>query len=58
MTKCEHKERHKQLQKMLDELVADYIIQSGKRLGNSTIMELMTWSIGQVENPTELVKEK
>jgi hypothetical protein len=50
----EHKARHKQLQEMLDELIADYIMHTGKRLSNSTVMELMQWSAAQVDNPTDV----
>jgi hypothetical protein len=48
----DHEARHKQLHEMLDELIADYITHTGKRLSNSTVMELMQWSAAQVEHPT------
>ena len=47
----EHKDRHLILHKMLDELVADYISQSGRSL-SSTIMDLIYWSFDQTQNPT------
>jgi len=51
MTPFEHKERHVFLHKCLDELVADYIAKTGKRLSNSTIMELVQWSHDQTIKP-------
>lgn len=50
----EHKQRHLELHKMLDELGADFIRHTDKLPSKSTIMELMTWSFEQTKNPTEL----
>lgn len=52
MDRKEHKEKHIALHKMLDELVADYIIHTKKTPSGSTVMELMTWSHEQTKNPT------
>ena len=52
MLEQEHKERHKKLHEMLDELVADYLTLTDKDLSNSTVMDLVQWSAGQVNNPT------
>lgn len=42
-----HRERHELLHKYLDELVADFITQSGKRPSQGTILELIEWSAKQ-----------
>ena len=54
-TEQEHKERHELLHKMFDELAADFIAQTGKRLSKSTCMELLQWSFEQTNHPTEKV---
>lgn len=38
---------------MLDELIADYIRHTDKRLSNSTLMELIEWSFEQTKNPKD-----
>jgi len=48
-----HKERHAELHKMLDELVADFIMHTSKRPSTSSVLELMQWSADQVDYPTE-----
>ena len=53
MTPNEHKEIHVQLHKSLDELLADFLEQTGKLLSQTTIMELIEWSYRQTQNPTE-----
>lgn len=53
MTVEEHRERHVLLHRMLDELVADFIGQSGKRPSETTVLELIFWSSEQMVNPTE-----
>jgi hypothetical protein len=50
MTPEEHKARHIELHGFLDELFADFITHGNGRTGN-TIMELITWSFKQSENP-------
>ena len=66
LTREEHIQRHKDLHKALDELVADWIAhnyhlpmdnfpeKSYKGLSGTSIQQLMEWSSQQVENPTEL----
>lgn len=49
-----HIERHQLLHRCLDELAADFIQLTGKRPSQATILELMTWSAGQLENPSEV----
>lgn len=52
LTEGEHRLRHKQLHKSLDELSADFINHTGKLLSETTIMELMIWSFEQTKNPS------
>lgn len=55
MTKKEHKNRHLELHKALDELVADFLSHNKFKLPSSTTLyELMKWSHGQTFEPTEL----
>lgn len=49
----EHKARHVELHKKLDELLADFIGHTGKTPSHTTIMELLTWSFEQTNQPTE-----
>lgn len=55
MKKDEHKQRHIELHKALDELFADYITHHpGKsRFTKVTIGELLEWTYEQTINPTE-----
>ncbi len=48
-----HAQRHKELHKALDELLADFILQTGKMPSRTTLFEFMEWSHGQTINPTE-----
>lgn len=56
MDKIEHKLRHQELHKMLDELIADYILHTNKLLSNTTLIELIKWSYEQTIKPMELKK--
>lgn len=47
----EHKARHVQLHAMLDELLGDFISNTGKGL-TATVGELTKWSSEQRTNPT------
>jgi len=49
LTKVQHKKRHIKLHKCLDELMADYIDETGKLPSNTTVMELMNWSFLQTK---------
>ena len=53
MTFGDHKIRHEELHRALDELCADFIGQMGKLPSNTPIYELMKWSHEQTINPTE-----
>lgn len=48
-----YKERHEYLHMILDELVADFIDQTGNLPSKTTIIELMQWSNLQTKNPTK-----
>ena len=48
----QHKKRHTELHRALDELVADFITYTGKRPSQSTVLELMEWSAKQMHKPT------
>jgi hypothetical protein len=49
----EHRTRHALLQRMLDEIVADFISHTYHLPSNVSVMDLMKWSSSQVDNPTE-----
>lgn len=53
MNKEQHKHRHVELHRMLDELLADYIKHTNKLLSKSSLIELMEWSFKQTTNPDE-----
>lgn len=52
MDKIEHKIRHLELHRALDELMADFVIHTRKRLSKTNIMDLAKWSFDQTINPT------
>jgi hypothetical protein len=49
----EHRKRHQQLHKALDELVADYIGETEALPSKTTILELINWSYKQTQGETE-----
>lgn len=51
MDENEHRQRHRELHNSLDELVADFIIGTGKLPSETTVMELMQWSHKQTIDP-------
>ena len=53
MTEQEHHERHKELHRSLDELLADFITHSGLngRFTSRPIMELLDWAHKQAKQP-------
>jgi hemerythrin len=51
MTKEEHKKRHQELHKALDELAADIIKNTDRRPSQISILELIEWSHQQTINP-------
>jgi hypothetical protein len=55
MEREEHKQRHQELHKLLDELLADFIRHTGKLPSQTTVMELLEWSSQQTSCPTEEV---
>jgi hypothetical protein len=48
-----HRARHVELHRLLDELLADMIQQTGCLPSRTTILELLQWSHAQTVNPTE-----
>lgn len=53
MTEAEHRQRHKELHKSFDELLADYLIQHhGALPTNIDFVEFLTWAYEQTINPT------
>ena len=57
----EHKERHIQLHKSLDELCGDYIRHTEMLLSDVSLMDLIEWSHLQTLNPSflsENIEEK
>lgn len=53
MTPKEHRARHEELHRMLDELLADFIVQNGSARPSATpIMTLVQWSYEQTLVPT------
>ena len=51
MTEKEHIDRHIELHKYLDELIADWITHTENRPSKSTVLELMQWSHTQTVQP-------
>ena len=54
MTPEEHKKRHEELFKSLDELVADFIRHTCALPSKTNLMDFMTWASEQRDNPTEI----
>ncbi len=53
MTGKEHAERHEELHKMLDELVADFISHTENSLSGTSVYSLMQWSWEQTKAPSK-----
>ena len=49
----EHKQRHKKLHKALDELMADFMMHTGKFISRTSLKDLMEWAFEQTKNPTD-----
>jgi hypothetical protein len=58
MNEKEHLKRHQLLHKELDELIADFIQETGKLPSKTTLMELITWSHEQTIKPTKIKNGK
>jgi len=58
LSNLEHQERHAQLHKSFDELVADFIDQTGKLPTKTSIYELMVWSHEQTIKPSVKFAQK
>ena len=58
LTHDEHRQRHVELHKALDELIADFLFHVRRKLpDDTTIMELMIWSHQQTIEPWEFDKD-
>ena len=53
MEREKHIERHKELHKAVDELLADYITHVPSASIDDSIYTLVKWSYEQTKNPTE-----
>jgi hypothetical protein len=53
ITPEKHLQRHKELHRYLDELIADFIGHTGGLPSSCTIMDLMQWSHAQTISPTD-----
>lgn len=49
----EHRERHLKLHRMLDELCADWIWETGGMPSKATVLDLMNWSHDQTLDPSD-----
>lgn len=54
MTPKQHKRRHEELHRALDELLADYLQQHHALPSNISVMDLLQWSHEQTQNPTDV----
>lgn len=53
MTIKEHRQRHKELHKSLDELLADFIWHTTELPSKTSLLKLLDWSHKQTINPEE-----
>ena len=53
MDKEKHIEKHKELHNKLDELIADFIRETGGLPSTTGLIEFLEWSYIQTTNPTE-----
>ncbi len=53
ISKEEHIQRHVELHKALDELIADYITHKEGLPAETTVMQLIEWSHKQTKDPEE-----
>ena len=57
MTHEEHRLKHIALHNSLDELLADWIIETGSLPSKSSVLELLEWSHSQTINPSPLTRD-
>lgn len=53
LTPEQHKQRHVELHRYLDELVADFITHTDRLPSQTPLTDLMQWSYEQTQSPTE-----
>jgi hypothetical protein len=60
MTEADHKKRHEELHRSLDELFADYIYHHPDEYSflNMPFEKLLKWAFEQTKNPTPTENEK
>ncbi len=56
MTNKKHKQKHIALHNNLDELVADWIMETGGLPSQSSILELINWSHKQTIKPSSITR--
>lgn len=54
MNQKEHKQRHVQLHKKFDELLADFIGHTGRLPSQTSLIDFLNWSYQQTISPSEL----
>ena len=52
-TAADHRARHVKLHRMLDELAADWITETGRVPSQATVLDLMKWSNKQTTEPDD-----
>ena len=50
----EHKQRHIELHKSLDELMGDFVADTGRMLSQTNMLDFLNWSYQQTVFPSEL----
>ena len=53
MNRRQHIKRHKKLHGALDELLADFVAQTGSVISQTSVFDLLEWSYKQTINPIE-----
>lgn len=53
MTQKKHKEIHEKFHRNLDEMMAEFIMQTGKLPSKTSLMEFVEWSYAQMQNPID-----
>lgn len=53
MTTEEHKARHEELHRSLDELLADWLNNDATASSKRSVFDLLEWSYGQTRQPSE-----
>ena len=54
MSNEQHLLRHQELYECLEELVADWAVNTEKSVGDATILDLVSWARRQADDPNKL----